>query len=851
MASYDVSAFLGVFLDEATEQLQILDEKILELEQDSSNPETIEVIFRAAHTLKGSSGAMEFRKMNRLTHVVENVFDLIRSNHMTVDTNVINLIFEAIDQLKIIVNVITESHHDDVDCEEIIQKLDSLVASYSGGDRGNSSQPVHKHNADEFVLVYEEYQKNVILQSLHGDTKVFAVFVELVDDSQMKSIRALLIYNNLEEVGDVIASTPSTEQLENDDKLASRFVYTVATSYSEQDIFQVINSLAEIKTISITEITTDNLPHYTNGEGVQTAKAPRKAVDVVKNTSIPRVNSQTIRVDVGKLEQLMNLVGELIIDRSRLNEAHLHLANQFKSNHYVEMLGSVNDHLHRVVSELQDGMMKVRMLPIEQLFSRFPRMVRDLSQKAGKEINLVMEGKETELDRTVIEEIGDPIIHLLRNALDHGIESAEDRKSANKPETGTITLRASQKDGHIQIELIDDGAGINAEKLALKAIEKGILTKEEADSLSEKEKCQLIFHSGFSTAKAVTDISGRGVGMDIVRNSVEKLNGVIDLQTRLGEGTVFTIKLPLTLAILPALLVQIGAKPFALPLVNVVEIIRMESDTVRTINGQMIGLIRGEMIPLLKLHAKLNVKEDVSKKKVQVVVVGLAEKRVGIMIDQVIGNQEIVMKSLGGYLGKPEYITGATILGNGRVAMILDIATIVQEEGTDIAQLDAHAAQFEKQKAEAKKWLTFQVGNETFGLEAQEIHEVLNITTISPVLNAPDTVEGLIHLRDRMLPVINLQKRLNMSVENNKQKRSKVIIFETGETLFGMLVGQIKSVLAINEEEMEEVPKNINPSYKRFMKGIYRDGTSFITLLDAQSILKEEEAPLLDNLVDV
>lgn len=386
--------------------------------------------------------------------------------------------------------------------------------------------------------------------------------------------------------------------------------------------------------------------------------------------------AQTIRVSVERLDDLMNLVGELVIDQTRIHQVARTQRRRFQDDTVGE-LGHIADHLSRIIGDLQESVMKARMLPIEQLMGRFPRMIRDLSRDLGKELELVMEGQDTELDRTLIEEIADPLIHLIRNAVDHGLERPEIREQAGKPRQGLLRIRAAHEDNQVVICVEDDGAGIDPVKMRSSSVKKGILSQEEADALGDREAIDLIFRPGFSTAQQVSDVSGRGVGMDIVASHIERLNGMIDIESTLGRGTTFKIKLPLTLAIIVGLLVKCGGQTLIIPMSNIAEIVRIPASEIRSVRGQPVVLIRNQAIPVMDIRDKFGGSQAAGEQKhIPLVIIGSAEKRLALTVDELIGNQEVVIKSLGSYIGKVDGIAGATILGDGNVALILEISAL-------------------------------------------------------------------------------------------------------------------------------------------------------------------------------
>ncbi|MBB5149675.1 chemotaxis protein CheW [Ureibacillus thermosphaericus] len=834
MAEFDVSNYLGVFLDEVDEQLQILDAEILRLEKEPNNIKTIENIFRAAHTLKGSSASMGFEKMKEFTHHLENVFDQIRHRKIQVTPTLINVILDCIDLIRLMKESIIEGTLDEMDIQPFIEHLEAFHVDSN----------IHKTKAElvqqsmEYVL--DDYQKNVLLNGFTLGHLAYEIEIHLLKDSLMKSVRAFLIQNTISEMGEIIASFPSVEVMESEEEFHGKMVFIVLTKRTREELLECINHLSEIEQVTIKEISKSTLFNETS---IQKESLEVETTEANQNENAnqqKRKIATTVRVDVDRLEYLMNLVGELVIDQTRLVDVcGRFLQMGMSTEHEFEILDDVTNHLSRVISELQEGMMKTRMLPIEQLFNRFPRMVRDTARQAGKEIDFVMEGKETELDRTLIEEISDPIIHLLRNAIDHGIESPEERKKLGKPASGRVVLRAFHEENHIVISITDDGRGIDPEKIKKASIEKGIISEDDARKLNDEDAMFLIFKSGFSTAKKVTDISGRGVGMDIVKTHIEKLNGVIDIQSIIGEGTTFTIKLPLTLAIIRSLLVKFGTKTFAVPLVNVLEIIRLNKSDIQIVNGQEVGVIRGRVLPLVRMKERLGLGEEneneKDKKREFVVVVGIAEKRVGIIADKMIGNQEIVIKSLGSYIGSPPFISGATIMGDGSIALILDVSSVVRDNGTLIQEQKDELSKTELN--DEKQFVTFKLDSEEYGIEIQKVKDIILPPPITKVVEAPDDVLGLMDLRGKMLPVIDLRKRFNLP-DVQKGKKSRVIVLEAGEEDIGILVDEVTQVLKISETSIEHPQKKQYSNLSSLIKGISKVKERIVLILAFEELLK-------------
>jgi two-component system chemotaxis sensor kinase CheA len=627
----------------------------------------------------------------------------------------------------------------------------------------------------------------------------------------------------------------STEEIENEETFNGSLAYMIVTKASKQEIIHIVNSISDIRTVSLMEITNENIHSFSEGKTVQLTSQKLEQPEKLTMNEEVKV-SQTVRVDVSKLEYLMNLVGEIVIDQTRLNGVRSKLLDRYPNDEDVETFQEIANHLSQVVSELQEGIMKTRMLPIEQLFNRFPRMVRDLAQKAGKEIDFVIEGKETELDRNLIEKISDPIIHLLRNSLDHGIESPSERAKKGKPTKGTILLKAAHEENHIVITVSDDGKGIHPEKIKQSAMNKGLIDEEQANKMSDKDLIFLIFKSGISTADKVTDISGRGVGMDIVRSHIEKLNGLIDIDTEVGKGTTFTIKLPLTLAIIPSLMVKMDQKTFALPLANVQEIIRLEPQEIQKVQNHEVGVIRGRMLPIIRLHRLLNGKEEIlsRKKRWFVVVIGLAEKRVGLIVDETIGNQEIVIKSLGKYVGSPKYISGATIMGDGKVALILDAGSIVKEEGMSIHQKESKI--FTAEHHNTTQIATFLLDSEEYGIGIEAVTDIIHLQPISPTLNAPLCILGMINLRGTLIPVMNIREKLGKE-DKGYTRKTRIMIVNDGKNQLGLLVDTVKEVKTIDNSLIEESIKNSLKDEPSLVKGVWHQNGRLISLLDLDQIM--------------
>lgn len=626
-------AEIGVFLEELEEKVQVINDNILILEREEANPSVIQEIFRAAHTIKGSSAVMGYDKMARLTHELENLFDRLRSGDLHVSTPLVDTLFEALDTLKLLQDEITGGGGGSTgDIEAVVAKLrehnpeEASAASPAESAAGSALAAPEQLDGLMETMVREAELKGF---------QAFMVQVALDPDCQMKGIRVFLVFETLQQAGEIISSTPPAEDLQ-EGKFGREFNLVLLTRDDLDQVKNLILSIAEIESVVVTPI--------------QARETLAKKEDVTGSNGgagVERQNIKTVRVDVQKLDTLMNLVGELVIDRTRLDRFADIFESKYGSDELAESISDISNHLSQVSRDLQVEIMKARMLPVASVFNRLPRLVRDVAQKLGKEIDFVVEGKETELDRNVIEVIGDPLIHLIRNAVDHGIETPEERERAGKHRTGTIQLKASYVESQIMITITDDGRGLDVETIRRLAVERGLCDELQAARLGDREVLDFIFAPGFSTAGTVSDISGRGVGMDIVRSQIEQINGTVEFVSKLGQGTTFTIKLPLTLAIIKALMVGLENRVIAFPLIYVVETIIIKPTDIKYVRQNEVVVMRGKVLPLLRLREMFNDQPDVEQEKLSVVVLGSGDKRVGVIVDKLIGEQEIVIKSLG------------------------------------------------------------------------------------------------------------------------------------------------------------------------------------------------------------
>ena len=675
----DLSQYLNMFLEEASEHLQKLNELLLSLESSPDSRDILDDIFRSAHTLKGMSATMGFTRVAELTHEMENVLHKLRNGDILTTPNILDVLFQCVDSLENMVGDIAgggtgERSIDHLvytlrSCHSQVDERTTLPASSEeekGSEKDVFSQSDIKIQAEnQFThLSFNEYEKNLIKQAIGQGFNCYHLVIHIDPSCVMKSARAFMIFKNLEAIGEIFKTNPSTNDIE-EERFETSFELFLITSETESVVSKKVTGITEVEEPDIWPIQELNL----------TAAETSFPMAVISHDNGAAANSrlkssQTIRVDAVRLDSLMNLVGELVINKTRLEQIG-RVAQLTELNETLEQID-------KITSDLQNVVMKVRMVPIDNVFSRFPRMVRDLAKDLGKEVELIIEGKETELDRTVIDEIGDPLVHLLRNSVDHGLEEPTQRLADGKSEYGRVVLSARHEGNNVIIEVQDDGRGLCAETIKNKAVEKGLVKAEEAAVLDENSLYRLIVLPGFSTAKEVTDISGRGVGLDVVKNKIESLNGTLHIESTLGQGTRFKIRLPLTIAIIQALLVSLENEVYAIPLSFIAETTSLMPDELKKIHEQQVALLRGEVLPLIKLHEVLQVPpaEIPKEQEINIVVVRKGDKKVGLIVDTLIGQQEIVIKPLGKLMGSIPYVAGATILGNGQVSLIIDVASL-------------------------------------------------------------------------------------------------------------------------------------------------------------------------------
>ena len=692
----DTSQYLEIFIDETKEHLQNLNEQLLIIEKDPENADTINEIFRAAHSLKGMAGTMGYKRMQRLTHDMENVFSEIRNGKMKVSADLIDVVFQCLDALEgYLDNILQTSDEGTDDNEPIISRINVILKNGTGESAGTAatnaqeSAPKAETPATSSKMIpkfkdikLEEQEVKACTEAKAKDLNIYGMTVYVQESCVLKAARAFLVFKALEEIGEVIHSQPSVQDIE-DEKFDFDFSIFLITKASLEDTVKAVKSVSEIEEVVAEVITLEEVKDIktevvTEKEAEESKPAAAAAVQPqakqaqTKQAAKPVVN-RTVRVDIEKLDGLMNQVSELIIAKNSLVSLNSQDSTQNSQTFHEQI-----EYLERITTNLHESVMKVRMVPIESVVSRFPRMIRDISKKLDKKMELYMSGEDTELDRTVIDEIGDPLMHLLRNSADHGLEDAEVRAERGKPPVGSIFLNAYQEGNNVIIEVGDDGNGINVENVKNKGIERGIITAEQAENMSDKEIINLLFMPSFSMAKKVSDLSGRGVGLDVVKSKIEALGGDVEVKTKLGEGTTFIIRLPLTLAIIQALLVEVGDEKYAISLGSIQTIEDIAPSDIKYVQAKEVIHIRGSVIPIIRLEQVLDIPpREEEPESLTVVIVKKGDKLAGLVVDSLNGQAEIVIKSLGKYIENNKIISGATILGDGEVALILDANVLI------------------------------------------------------------------------------------------------------------------------------------------------------------------------------
>ena len=657
----DTSKYRDLFFDESDEYLQTLNDCLLELEKNPNDKNLLDEIFRAAHTLKGMAATMGYKTMTELTHGMESVLELFRTGSSGIDSDVISLIFKCLDKLSEIVEDLRIEKYIEYDITELLNTLDKVAKEGNGSKKSN--EEIQLDVSDDGI---SDTDKMVIQNAIAMNFTAYNITVRIAKTSQLKGARAYLVVNKLGTHGDIIYSNPSTEKLE-EGNFGNIFKLIYLSKLDRENIRELIESTSEIEEVAIQEVNLENKAETKIETKAETETETTNKEDNNKTTA--HHANQSIRVDLARLDSFMNLVSELVIYRTRLED----LSKQYNTTEINEPL----EHVARITSELQDLVLNIRMQPVNVVFNRFPRMIRDLSNELNKEIELIIEGEETELDRTVVSELGEPLVHIMRNAADHGIDSVDERLALGKPRTGLVKLSAYQEGNRVVITVSDDGRGIDPVAIKASAARKGI----DTTGMSDRDLVQLIFDQGFSTVEKVTDVSGRGVGMDVVRQKISSLGGDIQVMSEVNKGTTFVIKLPLTLSIIQALMVKIGSETFALPLGIIERVVKVRNEEIVKSHNNEVYIYRERAVPVVRLNEKLNI-ESVGDNK-HIILVTLGDQYFALLVDDLIGQQEIVIKKLNGVLSRMKEYLGVTILGNGDITIILDIGSLCNQGKED------------------------------------------------------------------------------------------------------------------------------------------------------------------------
>ncbi len=701
----DVSQYLEIFIDETSEHIQSLSDNIMALENEPDNKDVVNEIFRAAHSLKGMAGTMGFKRMQRMTHDMENVFQEVRNDAIEVNSEMIDLLFQCLDAIEGYLEIIKETSDEGTnDNEAIIQQLNGFLDGTGGtpapapaaeapASEAGTPESAKEDAGKKFLEVsLDEEEKHKLKEAADNGQNVYGMTVYVQKDCLLKAARAFLVFKAVEESAEILVYKPSAQDIE-DEKFENDFSIFFGTADPLDKVVSAAKAVSEIEDVVADKVSPEelwngasadsaaepsadaSLPAPAAETSAAAAKQPVASAPAPKKQTGKPVTSRTVRVDIEKLDALMNQVSELIIAKNSLVSLSINSGSSVQNQAYQEQI----EYLERITTSLHESVMKVRMVPIESVVNKFPRMIRDLSRSLNKKMELYMTGEETELDRTVVDQIGDPLQHLLRNSADHGLESAQLRLERGKPESGTILLKAFQEGNNVIIEVSDDGNGIDTEAVKRKAIERGLVTPEQAENFSQKEIIDFLFMPSFSMAKKITDVSGRGVGLDVVKSNIEALGGDVTVKSVLGEGSTFTVRLPLTLAIIQALMVIIGDEKYAISLSSIVSIEEIPIADIKYVEAKEVINMRGTVIPIIRLNQLLDIEppED-ERESLTIVIVSKGEKQVGLVVDDLMGQQEIVIKSLGSFIdNSSKIISGATILGDGEVALILDVNTLM------------------------------------------------------------------------------------------------------------------------------------------------------------------------------
>ncbi|MFW5990645.1 MAG: chemotaxis protein CheA [Candidatus Nanoarchaeia archaeon] len=654
------------FLSEARDYIDSINDDLLNFEKDPKNEDVIHNLFRSFHTLKGNASTMGYTKYSELAHHLEDLLDKIRNKQIEVNSDIVDVLFRGADALEQGLQVISDDDPDNVD-DSLTEEITKLLQNSKG-----KQQEVQEDEG----LSFSDEDNEKIKNAKENGKKVFRITLVFDEGNDLKGVKTLLLLRDLGNEGEILKTSPEKEKISSGQ--FKTHVYIIIASESEENIKKLAENVTSAVSNEVTELAEEEL----NGGSLEgkekqqeqkgTAKDGSKESDKEKiakqQQEAMTKQLQSVKIDIKSLDNLMDLVGELLINKVRLEQ----YAQESKDKEFTTLI----DTLTRLTLDIQDEVMKQRMIPIGNIFNRFPRMVRDLAKKENKSINLNIEGQDIEFDRTVLDEIGDPLVHLLRNSVDHGIEAPEERKKEGKPENGTVMLTARKEKTNAIIEITDDGKGIDAQKVKESCIKKGVVTQEEADAMDEKELRRLIFRPGVSTSKKITEVSGRGVGMDVVETKIKKLGGNVKLDSKEGQGTTIKLQLPLTLAIVSSLIIRVDDSKYALPLSTIVRTVKIKHKDIRTIGGNEVFLLMNEDIPLVRLRNLLHGTPPKEQEYYTVIVVDKDDSKIGIVVDSIDAQQQVLIKNLDEMVKGIKGLGGATILGDGRVALILDIATL-------------------------------------------------------------------------------------------------------------------------------------------------------------------------------
>ncbi|MBZ5749892.1 chemotaxis protein CheA [Metabacillus rhizolycopersici] len=680
----DMNQYLEVFIEESKEHLQACNEKLLVLEKNPNDLSIVNDIFRSAHTLKGMSATMGYEDLANLTHQMENVLDAIRNEKLSVTPTFLDIVFASVDNLEEMVFSIAEGGDGKKDVTVVVEMLKKLESGQGVNQKEMKSEDTNQlsenYSLNHINQEYDDFENAVIQQSKEQGFFAYELVITLREDCLLKAARVFMVFEILEKIGEIIKAVPSVDQLE-DEKFDSQFTVAIVSKESSADIHSKIMKVSEIEEVKvhlldpINSVNTQSNSQSIMQNGIEQKDTKQDSEQESTEKTAAKQgsakNAKTIRVNIERLDILMNLFEELVIDRGRLEQ----ISKELNNNELDETV----ERMSRISGDLQSIILNMRMVPVETVFNRFPRMIRQLAKDLNKRINLEIIGAETELDRTVIDEIGDPLVHLLRNAIDHGIEMPEDRMKNGKREEGNVFLKAYHSGNHMFIEIEDDGAGINRDRVLKKALDRGVVTEQQAPTLTDQQIYELIFSSGFSTADQISDVSGRGVGLDVVKSKIESLGGLVTIDSEEGKGSLFSIQLPLTLSIISVMLIELQNEKYAIPLSSIIETAVIKKEEILQAHNQKVIDFRGKIVPLVFLTEIFDVPvEHVNDDFISLLIVRKGDKMAALVVDSFIGQQEIVLKSLGNYLNNVFAISGATILGDGQVALIIDCNSLIK-----------------------------------------------------------------------------------------------------------------------------------------------------------------------------